>query len=111
MDAGGAGDYTSIQTCASVANAGDICEVRDGSYSGFSASSGSAGRPITFVAADGHSPVITSGINLEGASYVTIKGFEIRGGFSSSPYSGSPCGNIKILDFVSGLSELSNTES
>ncbi len=105
VDKSGGGDYTTIQDCSNSAQAGDICEVRSGSYSSFSPRSGQTGQPITFAAAAGHSPVITSGINLEGVNYVTIQGFELNGGFSSNPYSGSPCGNIKILDnFINGAS-------
>jgi hypothetical protein len=100
VDQNGNGDYTSIQACSSAAQEGDTCEVRNGSYSSFSPRSGRS-----YVAASGHSPVITSGLNVEGASNVTIRGFEIRGGISSSPYSGSACSNVKIVNnYINGAS-------
>lgn len=105
VDQSGSGDFTSIQSCANASRGGDICEVRNGNYSSFSPGSGSSGNPIKFVAASGHQPVITSGISVEGKSYVTIQGFEIKGGISSSPYSGASCSNIKILNnYINGAS-------
>jgi hypothetical protein len=105
VDQSGGGDHTSIQSCANASKYGDVCEVRGGSYSGFTPSSGQSGQPIKFAAAKGHSPKITGGIILEGIKYVTIQGFEINGSLSSSPYSGAACGNIKILNnYINGPS-------
>jgi hypothetical protein len=98
VDGGGGGDYTSIQACADAALEGDVCEVKNGNYSGFSPRSGQPNNPIKFVASSGHSPVVAGDINVHRVSNVTIQGLRINGGISSRPTTSSFCNNIKILD-------------
>jgi hypothetical protein len=94
----GSGDYTGIQACADAAQAGDVCEVYDGTYdeSVSPPADGAAGSWITFRAAPGSSPVMTGGWDIEGRHYIVIEGFTC-GGISSSTFSGAAVGNIKIV--------------
>jgi hypothetical protein len=74
------GDYTSIQACANAASAGWTCEVYAGNgdtaiISVGASHGGSAGNPVTFIA---HDAVLVPGFSISsGASYVTMKGFEV----------------------------------
>lgn len=74
----------SLQAAANAAKPGDVVDVLPGNYKGFQLSQGgTAAAPITFHAEPG--VVINQtgngqdGINLEGASYVTIEGFKVIG--------------------------------
>ncbi len=101
----GGGDYTTIQACANAAQAGDTCLVSGGTYNEevTPTRDGLVGKWITFQAEDGQTPLVTGSWNLEGRHYIVIDGFEVGGGFSSSPYSGAVCGNIKILNnYING---------
>lgn len=77
--------WATLQHAADQVTAGDTVLVAAGSYDGFYLdASGSAAQPIVFSAEAGvviNRPNATTpdGINLEGASYVTIEGFEVTG--------------------------------
>jgi hypothetical protein len=96
VKAGGGGDYTTIQACAKVAEAGDACVVYAGAYDETPSlkNSGAAGNPITFSVHSGDCVKVT-GFNLNSVSYVTLgtpnaprctnggfsySGFEVTGG-------------------------------
>jgi hypothetical protein len=84
-----AGDAThpwlTLQKAANVVTGGDTVNVLPGNYTGFDlARSGKPDRQITFLAQPGvfitaNNPSTPDGINLEGASYVTIDGFNASG--------------------------------
>lgn len=90
-DDGSSGFQTSpwrtLQHAADMVGPGDTVSVHGGSYAGvYLETSGTASQPIVFQAAAGETPSITSdnshtpdGFNLEGASYVTVRGFTING--------------------------------
>lgn len=77
--------WATLQHAADVVNAGDTVHVQDGNYAGFYLErSGSAGNPITFLAA-GRNVQITAdngttpdGINIENASHAVIDGFIVN---------------------------------
>src|ERR1700693_843874 len=96
VKAGGGGDYTTIQSCARAAEAGDTCIVYAGAYEETPSlkNSGAPGRPITFSVHSGDCVKVT-GFNLNSISYVTLgtpnaprctngsfsySGFEVTGG-------------------------------
>jgi parallel beta-helix repeat protein len=75
--------WHTLQHAADAVRAGDTVVVRAGSYTGFDIrTSGTAASPITFRADPGtlvnaRNARTPDGINLEGASYVVIDGFEV----------------------------------
>jgi parallel beta-helix repeat protein len=78
--------WQTLQHAANVVQAGDTVVVEPGTYTGFNmTNSGQAGAPITFQAQAGvvinqpNSFTHQDGINLEGASYITITGFTVTG--------------------------------
>ena len=79
--------WATLPHAAAVVGPGDTVLVRAGSYTGFQlTTSGAPGARITFRAYPGEQPAIVAdnpstpdGINLEGASYVTIEGFRVDG--------------------------------
>lgn len=79
--------WATLQHAASRVQPGDTIRVRNGNYAGAQfTTSGSAAQPIVLEAAPGASPAITAdnprtpdGINLEGASYMTVRGFTVNG--------------------------------
>lgn len=79
--------WATLQHAASRVQPGDTIRVRTGNYAGAQfTTSGSAAQPIVLEAAPGASPAITAdnprtpdGINLEGASYMTVRGFTVNG--------------------------------
>jgi parallel beta-helix repeat protein len=77
--------FASLQRAANVVQPGDTVTIEPGRYNGFDlTTSGTAAAPITFIAQsgaviDGRNPNTPDGINLEGASYVTIQGFTVSG--------------------------------
>jgi parallel beta-helix repeat protein len=79
-----AAPFASLQKAANVVKAGDTVTVRAGNYSGFwLGTSGTSSAPIIFKADSGatitgKNGTTGDGINLEGASYVTIDGFTIN---------------------------------
>ena len=82
--------FATLQVAANKVQAGDRVEVMDGTYrSGFSIThSGTSSAPITFEAMAGQHPIISAGgqwygIDINNASWVTIKGFEVVGGAQS----------------------------
>jgi hypothetical protein len=96
VKAGGGGDFTTIQSCAREAEAGDTCVVYAGTYDETPSlkNSGTAGKPITFLVKSGDC-VKVKGFDLNSVSYVTVgtpnaprcanggfsySGFEITGG-------------------------------
>ena len=84
---GGAGTsaapWQTLQYAAGRVAPGDTVVVRAGDYAGFQlTTSGTAAAPIAFQADPGarvtaRNPVTPDGVNLEGASYVTIQGFAV----------------------------------
>ena len=88
------GDYSTISSCASAAQAGDTCEVYDGTYSGGVSPprDGSAANWITFKAAAGNSPVMSGGWSIGGRDYIEINGF------TCGAFSGSGITNVKIMN-------------
>ena len=79
--------WKTLQHAADRVAAGDTIRVRGGNYAGANfETSGTASRPIVLQAYTGETPVINAnnpvtpdGINLEGASYMTVKGFTVNG--------------------------------
>src|SRR5947209_14959773 len=88
-DGSSAHPWKTLQHAADQVNAGDDVTVQAGTYVGFelgfsNPKSGSAGQPIVFTAQAGvliNAPnhKTADGIDLEGASYVTLDGFEVTG--------------------------------
>lgn len=79
-----AAPFRTLQQAANVVKAGDSVKVLSGTYTGFylSGKSGTSSAPITFEAdkgavIDAPNTKTADGINLEGASYVVIKGFSV----------------------------------
>ena len=77
--------WATLQHAADLANPGDTLHVQDGSYQGFYLErSGSAGNPITFLAAGANVQITADngttpdGINIENASYAVIDGFIVN---------------------------------
>jgi hypothetical protein len=77
--------WATLGHAADVVNPGDTVHVLDGSYQGFDLRrSGTAGNPITFVAASpqvlvtADNPDTPDGINVEDAAYVVIDGFTVN---------------------------------
>jgi hypothetical protein len=79
-----------LQAAANVTRPGDSVEVMNGTYTSSGSfvldinRSGTASAPITFEAMAGNHPIIDSsgtwaGIQINGASYINVKGFEVRG--------------------------------
>lgn len=79
--------WKTLQHAADRIVAGDRVRVRAGNYAGANfETSGTASRPIVLEAYPGETPSITAdnpvtpdGINLEGASYMTVQGFTVNG--------------------------------
>ncbi len=78
--------WATLQHAADTLVAGDTVHVADGDYQGFDVrSSGSAGSPISFLAASpavrisADNPVTPDGINVENAAYIVIDGFTVDG--------------------------------
>ena len=91
-----AAPLSSLQQAANRAKPGDTVRVMSGAYTAPPGAydvldirtSGTASAPIVFEAAAGQHPVIDSsghygGIVVEGASYITISGFEVKGNAAS----------------------------
>ncbi|HEX4413711.1 MAG TPA: right-handed parallel beta-helix repeat-containing protein [Lacipirellulaceae bacterium] len=80
-----ASPWLTLQHAADVVHAGDFVTVATGNYTGFDLeTSGTAAAPIEFFAQPGvvinqRNATTPDGINLEGASYVTIDGFTVNG--------------------------------
>lgn len=73
VKAGGGGGFTTVQSCANTAVAGDTCVVYAGTYAGWTqATSGFAGSPITFTSHPGDIVSINSQVNISRCSYITI---------------------------------------
>jgi parallel beta-helix repeat protein len=76
--------WATLQHAANSVRAGDTVVVRAGNYAGFDLrTDGTAAAPIQFLADPGavvnaNNPRTADGINLEGADYVVIQGFEVR---------------------------------
>jgi hypothetical protein len=89
--------FATLQHAADLTKPGDVVEVMNGTYTVSGSgqygvmvvrNSGTASAPITYEAAPGQDPVINSsgqqtGIVVDGASYVTVKGFEVVGDAAS----------------------------
>jgi len=77
--------WATLQKAAQSVQAGDTVNVGAGNYAGFDLwTSGTASQPIVFDAEPGvvinaRNPRTPDGINLEGASYITIEGFNVVG--------------------------------
>lgn len=87
--------FATLQQAANDTQPGDTVLVMSGTYTRPGAGqvlditrSGTANAPITYEAAPGQHPVIDSsnlwaGIKIDGASYITINGFEVKGDAAS----------------------------
>jgi parallel beta-helix repeat protein len=80
--------WATLQHAADRVEPGDTVLVRAGNYAGAEfTTSGTAGAPIVLAAYPGETPQVVSdisaqrphGINLEGASYMTVQGFRVDG--------------------------------
>ncbi|MFD4899384.1 right-handed parallel beta-helix repeat-containing protein [Streptomyces sp. NPDC058411] len=84
--------FRTIQKAADTAGPGDTVSIMNGTYTERSKGSdvvsitrsGRPGAPITFTAAPGHHPVVHAvrawnAIAINGASYITVRGLEIKG--------------------------------
>lgn len=79
--------WATLQHAADTVQPGDTVQVRAGNYAGgYFETSGTAALPIVLENYPGESPAITDdnpttpdGINLEGASYMTVQGFTVNG--------------------------------
>ena len=90
--------FRNIQKAADLAQPGDVVNVLDGIYTQDDPNSnivnirtsGTANAPITFQAYPGAAPKLNSrnwsGINVDGASYIVIRGFEIQGNNDNITY-------------------------
>lgn len=82
-----AAPWATLQHAAGRVQAGDTIRVRSGNYVGAQFTTpGTAAQPIVLEAAPGATPAITAdnprtpdGINLEGAAYMTVRGFTVNG--------------------------------
>jgi hypothetical protein len=75
--------HATIQACATVAVAGDTCEVYAGTYTEATitpANSGTAGNPIIFLAHAGDTVTVVGKFVLTNRNYITIDGFVFTGG-------------------------------
>jgi hypothetical protein len=84
-DGSASSPWATLQKAAHSVQAGDTVNVSAGNYAGFDLwTSGTASQPIVFHAEPGtvinsRNPRTGDGINLEGASFVTIDGFKVVG--------------------------------
>ena len=84
-DGSSSSPWRTLQHAADVVNAGDTVIVRAGNYAGFYLTSdGTAASRIVFQAEAGvtinqRNAITPDGINLEGADYVTVEGFNVVG--------------------------------
>lgn len=77
----GAGQtFATIQECAGVAVAGNVCEVHAGTYSETvtPANSGTPGLPITFRAFAGDVVTLSGGFLISNRAHITVSGFRIN---------------------------------
>jgi len=97
--------WRTLQHAADSVGPGDTVSVRAGDYAGaYIENSGTSNAPIVFKAFDGESPSITEdnpetpdGINVEGASYVTVQGFTVNGR-SRAGIRAATCDHVTIRD-------------
>ena len=96
VNSGGGYDYTTVVACAAAASAGDTCSIMTGTYDGFTPGNGSAvGGYITFEAASGATPTISSKINVEGKSYLKFIGLSLTGGVDGIAIDGQAAGGVR----------------
>ncbi|MBK7629162.1 MAG: right-handed parallel beta-helix repeat-containing protein [Ignavibacteriales bacterium] len=76
--------FATIQHAANIVSAGDSILILSGSYMGFDIrTSGTQAQPIVFktlsndVTINIHNPITNDGINIEGANWIEIKGFNV----------------------------------
>src|SRR6187549_3972218 len=80
-----AAPWATLQKAANSVRAGDTVNVAAGNYAGFDLwTSGTASQPIVFHGESGatintRNPRTPDGINLEGASFITVEGFNVIG--------------------------------
>ena len=97
--------WRTLQHAADSVGPGDTVSVRAGDYAGaYIESSGTSSQPIVFRAFDDEVPSITDdnpetpdGINIEGASYVTVQGFTVDGR-SRAGIRAATCDHVTIRD-------------
>ncbi|MEN1727624.1 MAG: right-handed parallel beta-helix repeat-containing protein [Pseudomonadota bacterium] len=105
--------WLTLQHAADHVQAGDTVTVAAGQYDGFElTTSGTAGQRIVFRGEDGARPEVisnapgrTSGINLEGASFLTIEGFEVNGR-DQAGIRAVLCANVTIRDNHTDLNQI-----
>lgn len=99
--------WATLQHAADTVGPGDTVFVHTGAYAGFHlTTSGTASQRILFTAFPGDQPVIDQdnpetpdGINLEGASHVTISGFRVEG-VTRAGIRAVLCEHVEILDNI-----------
>lgn len=97
--------WRTLQHAADSVGPGDTVSVRAGDYAGaYIESSGTSSQPIVFRAFGDEAPSITEdnpetpdGINIEGASYVTVQGFTLNGR-SRAGIRAATCDHVTIRD-------------
>lgn len=97
--------WRTLQHAANSVGAGDTVSVRAGNYAGaYIEHSGTSSQPIVFRAFGDEAPSITEdnpetpdGINVEGASYVTVQGFAVSGR-SRAGIRAATCDHVTIRD-------------
>jgi len=97
--------WRTLQHAADSVGAGDTVSVRSGDYAGaYIENSGTSSQPIVFRAFGSETPSITEdnpetpdGINIEGASYVTVQGFTLNGR-SRAGIRAATCDHVTIRD-------------
>jgi parallel beta-helix repeat protein len=97
--------WRTLQHAADSVGPGDTVSVRAGNYAGaYIENSGTSSQPIVFRAFGNEAPSITEdnpetpdGINVEGASYVTVQGFTVNGR-SRAGIRAATCDHVTIRD-------------
>lgn len=100
--------WATLQHAADSVGPGDTVLVHGGTYAGFElTTSGTAGQRIVFAAAPGAQPLVNGdnpfnnrgAINIEGASHVTVRGFQVSGA-TRAGIRAVLCKHVHIVDNV-----------
>ena len=76
VKAGGGGNYITVQACANVVAAGDICQIYPGTYNEVVnvRASGTSGNPVTFI---NSGTALVTGFIITAHNYITIQGLSL----------------------------------